>query len=247
MNEKQQAINILNDIIAIPRLGGELVSKCKLDLGDIYLLQDDPWEASLLYSQVEKANKDSPVAYEAKLRNAKLNYYTGYFSLALSHLNILKKATTREISNDAISLSLLINNNTILDTSDFIMQKFANIELMVFQNQDSLALNSLNQLISETPHHTIVDECLWLKAIILRKAGRFELAINSLNQLLASFSYDILADDAAFTKAEIIERNLKQPDESKDLYREFLTSYPGSMFAAEARKRFRSLRGDQLN
>ena len=127
------------------------------------------------------------------------------------------------------------------------MQQFASIELMVFQNQDSLALSSIDELIEKTPQHTIVDECLWLKASILRKAGKFEAAISALDQLLSGFSYDILADDAAFTKSEIIEKNLKNTEQAKDLYRDFLTSYPGSMFAAEARKRFRTLRGDQLN
>ncbi len=247
LDEKRVAIKILNEIVAIPRLGKELVSKCKLNLGDIYLLQDEPWEASLLYSQVEKGNKDSPLAYEAKLRNAKLNYYTGYFSLALSHLDILKQATTREISNDAIALSLLINNNTILDTSDLVMQEFAAIDLLVFQNKDSAALMALAKLVEENPGHSINDECLWQMANIHRKNGSFEESIANLNKILGLYAFDILADDAAFQKAEILEQHLAKIEEAKILYREFLTEYPGSMYAAEARKRFRRLRGDQLN
>ena len=247
LDEPAAAIKILDDIIAIPRLGNSLVSKCKLDLGDIYLLQDNPWEASLLYSQVEKSNKDSPTAYEAKLRNAKLNYYTGYFTLALGHLNILKKATTREISNDAIFLSLLIKNNTILDTSDLVMRKYAEIDLLNFQNKDSLALQSISDLLEDYPQHSIADECHWLKSRIYLKSGDFENALSELDQILAAFSYDILADDAAFSKAEIVHQNLNQEEQAKNLYREFLTSYPGSIYASDARKRFRELRGDQLN
>ena len=247
LDESAAATKILNDIISIPRLGNALVSKCKLDLGDIYLLEDNPWEASLLYSQVEKSNKDSPTAYEAKLRNAKLNYYTGFFTLALSHLNILKKATTREISNDAIFLSLLIKNNTILDTSDLVMKKYAEIDLLNFQNKDSAALMSITQLLDEYPKHSIADECHWLRAQIYKKSGHFEKALSALDLIITSFGYDILADDAAFTKAEIVHYNLNQEEEAKNLYREFLTSFPGSLYAADARKRFRELRGDQLN
>ena len=247
LDESAAATKILNDIISIPRLGNALVSKCKLDLGDIYLLEDNPWEASLLYSQVEKSNKDSPTAYEAKLRNAKLNYYTGFFTLALSHLNILKKATTREISNDAIFLSLLIKNNTILDTSDLVMKKYAEIDLLNFQNKDSAALMSITQLLDEYPQHSIADECHWLRAQIYKKSGHFEKALSALDLIITSFGYDILADDAAFTKAEIVHYNLNQEEEAKNLYREFLTSFPGSLYAADARKRFRELRGDQLN
>lgn len=247
LNEMQIAINILEDIISIPRVSPILVSRSKLDLGDIYLLQGDPWEASLLYSQVEKLNKETLVGYEAKLRNAKLNYYTGYFALALSHIDILKRATTREISNDAISLSLLINNNTILDTSDFVMKKYADTELLLFQNKKEEAISYFKELIEENPQHSIVDESYWSLATVYRELGQFDKSIEYLEKLLQEYGYDILADDAAFAKAEILERNVGQTEQAQELYRNFLTEYPGSMYAAEARKRFRQLRGDYLN
>ena len=247
LDEKAMAVKILEDIIKIPRVSPLLVSRSKLDLGDIYLLQGDPWEASLLYSQVEKLNKETQVGYEAKLRNAKLNYFTGYFALALSHIDILKRATTREISNDAIALSLLINNNTILDTSDVVMKQFADTELLLFQNKDLDAINSLNKIIDDNPGHSIVDESYWLLANVYRELGQFDKAVEYLDQLLSAYSYDILADDAYFLKAEILERNFDQAAEAQELYRQFLTDHPGSMYAAEARKRFRELRGDQLN
>ncbi len=247
LNEMQIAVKILQDIIAIPRVSPILVSRSKLDLGDIYLLQGDPWEASLLYSQVEKLNKETLVGYEAKLRNAKLNYYTGYFALALSHIDILKRATTREISNDAISLSLLINNNTILDTSDLVMKKFADTELLIFQNKTTEAIASFQQIVKENPQHSIVDECYWGLAKVFREQGQFDQSIEYLEKLLQEFGYDILADDAAFAKAEIIQRNMGRAEEAQEMYRTFLTEYPGSMYAAEARKRFRQLRGDYLN
>ncbi len=247
LDEKQIAIKILNEVIAIPRLGADLVARCKLDLGDIYLLLDEPWEASLLYSQVEKANKDSPVAYTAKLRNAKLNYYTGYFSLALGHLNILKQATTREIANDAIALSLLINNNTILDTSDMVMKEYASIELLIFQNKDSVATQKLNALIDENEGHSIIDECYWVLSNVYRRKGEHEQAIAYLDLISTRYGYDILADDAAFHKALILEEHLGDTQTAKNHYRDFLKTFPGSMYAADARKRFRKLRGDQLN
>lgn len=247
LDEKQIAIETLNEILKIPRVSPILVSQAKLDLGDIYLLQDEPWEASLLYSQVEKLNKDSPIGYEAKLRNAKLNYYIGSFSLALSHLNILKQATTREISNDAIALSLLIKNNTILDTSDFVMKEFADIELLNFQNKTDSSIHKLKTLVNSNPGHSIIDECYWKLAEIMRKAGSFEEALVYLEKISNEFSYDILSDDADFMKAEIAEVNFGDKEKAKALYREFLTDHPGSMYAAEARKRFRILRGDDLN
>ncbi|MCK5208805.1 MAG: hypothetical protein KAQ79_12310, partial [Cyclobacteriaceae bacterium] len=108
LNEHDSAITILEKIIKVPRISKSIIDQSKLDLGDIYLLIGEPWESTLLYSQVEKSSKESAIGYEAKLRNAKLSYYRGDFALAQSHLDILKMATTREIANDAMSLSLLI-------------------------------------------------------------------------------------------------------------------------------------------
>src|SRR5690606_3988000 len=82
LGENEKAIEILGAIVANPRASLQLKSKAKLDLGDIYLLKGEPWESTLLYSQVEKQQKESPLAYEAKLKNAKLSYFKGDFRLA---------------------------------------------------------------------------------------------------------------------------------------------------------------------
>ncbi len=247
LQEMDSAILILSKIINTPRVSRHLISRCKLNLGDIHLLIDDPWEASLLYSQVEKTNKYSTTGYDAKLKNAKLHYFTGNFSLAKSHLDILKQATTKKISNDAIDLGLLINNNTVFDTTDQVMQTFANIELLRYQHQDQNARQELETLIAENPKHSLVDEALWLLTDIDMKRGNFNEAISHLDKIIDHHAEDILGDDAFFLKAEILDRHLNDSESAKSFYREFIDKYPGSMYSAEARKRFRQLRGDFVN
>ncbi|WP_425389670.1 tetratricopeptide repeat protein [Ekhidna sp.] len=247
LNEIDFAAQLLNQLVQNPRAGMQLISKSKLDLGDIYLLKGEPWEATLLYSQVEKAYKSHPLGYDAKLRNARLHYFTGNFALAKGHLDILKKNTTREISNDAISLGMLITDNTALDTTDAVMQEFANIELLIFQNKKEEANDRLTQMLEEYKHHSITDEIYWLKSKLELESGNSASAINYLDQILAAYSYDILADDAAFKKAEIYDLHIKDVEQAKSLYQQFMIDYPGSMYAAEARKRFRRLRGDFIN
>ncbi|MEQ9466875.1 MAG: tetratricopeptide repeat protein [Ekhidna sp.] len=241
------AARLLIDLVNNPRAGAQLISQSKLDLGDIYLLKGEPWEATLLYSQVEKAHKSHPLGYDAKLRNARLHYFTGNFALAKGHLDILKKNTTREISNDAISLGMLITDNTALDTTDAVMQEFANIELLIFQNKKAQANQRLSNMLEKYVHHSITDEVYWLKSKLELEAGNTDSAIGYLDKILTSYAYDILADDAAFKKAEIFEQQLKDVEQAKALYQQFLIKYPGSMYAAEARKRFRQLRGDFIN
>lgn len=247
LDELDTAISILNHVIDNTRAPGSLVSESKLDLGDIYLLIGQPWESTLLYSQVEKANKDSPLAYKAKLKNAKLNYFTGNFALAKSHLDILKIATTRTISNDAIALSLLISDNTVFDTTDQVMQDFANVELLIFQHKTAAARQKMEMILNQNPGHSITDEIYWLQAKIDLEAGAYEQAIDKLDKIITSYQYDILSDDAFYRKGVIIQDYLHDDEQASVVFTEFLKNHPGSMYAAEARKRIRQLRGDYVN
>lgn len=247
LDENDSAINILNTIINIPRISPELKAQCKLDLGDIYLLQGEPWESALLYAQVEKSQKDSKIGYEAKLKSAKLWYYKGDFKLAQENLNVLKQATSREISNDAIELSLVIKDNSGLDSSDFLLKKYARVELMLFQNKKIEALDTLMDMYENNSADYLADEILWLEAKILMELGEFQQSINQLDIIIEKYPEEIYGDDAFFRKAEIYDYHLKDIDKAKQLYQEFLKKYPGSIYAADARKRFRMLRGDYIN
>ncbi len=238
------AITTLNELIASGRATSQLKAKAKLDLGDIYLIKGEPWESTLLYSQVEKSFQDSPVGYEAKLRNARLNYYRGEFQLAREHLDILKEATTREIANDAMDLGLRIKENTAYDSAGGVLREYAEVELLLWQNQTSDALKKLEDIKAQTGHDPIMDDVYWLEAGLRLKMGHFEQALALLQQILDTYGSDILADDAFFKQGEIYELHLGDREKAMETYRQFLDRFPGSVYVAEARKRYRALRGD---
>ncbi len=244
LNRKDSAIKILSKIIDTPGINIVLKSQAKLDLGDIYLLNGEPWESTLLYSQVEKLQKDQPLGYEAKLRNAKLSYYKGEFELAQGHLDILKLATSREIANNAMALSLLIQDNTVFDSTDQAMQAYAKIELDLFQNKYDVALIKLETMMDQYPGHSLTDEILWLRANILLELGEFQNANDLLFQIVQDFEYDILSDDAYFLMGTINEDQLQDHNQAMKIYNDFLIRFPGSIYSSEARKRYRVLRGD---
>ncbi len=253
LDKKDSAIEILNRLIDNPRATLYLKSKAKLDLGDIYLLKGESWESTLLYSQVEKTQKENPVGYEAKLKNAKLSYFRGNFLLAQEHLDILKEATTREIANDAMDLSMRIKENIAFDSAGHALKEYALVELLLYQNKIDSALLKINQLkqgIVDSvafSNRTILDDVYWLEANIRMKRGEFNESLALLQNILKEYPDDVLADDAFFLQGEIHERQLHDKDKAMEIYREFLTKYPGSVYAAEARKRFRTLRGDFVN
>ncbi|HEV7381793.1 MAG TPA: tetratricopeptide repeat protein [Dyadobacter sp.] len=247
MDDFKKAISILENVIEAGKQEKKFVDKCKLDLGDIYLLQGEPWEASLIYSQVEKSQKDDVLGYEAKLRNAKLHYFKGEFELAKSVLDILKKATTREIANDANSLGLLIMDNTGLDSSETAMKEYSNIELMLFQNKKYEALEMLKGLYTKYENHSLSDEILWLTANTYMKLDSNQQAMTTLKLLYQKFGVDILGDDALYTMAKLHQEKLNNKEEAMRMFQELMEKYPGSIFVADARKRFRLLRGDAIN
>ncbi|MGF1637682.1 MAG: tetratricopeptide repeat protein, partial [Cyclobacteriaceae bacterium] len=247
LDDRTEAIKILEQIISYPRMNKSIVDLSKLDLGDIYLLAGEPWESTLLYSQVEKSSKETPIGYEAKLKNAKLSYFKGEFQLAQEHLDVLKIATTREIANDAMQLSLFIKDNTIIEDSEEAMQRYANIEQILFQNRKTEALDSLEKLAKDYPNHSITDDVYMLQAKINQELGNFEKSLALLEKITIDFADDILYDDAMYLMGKIHEENMGDKAKAMEIYQDFLIKHPGSIYTAEVRKRFRILRGDILN
>lgn len=247
LNEVKEAIETLTKVLDQPVGRNKVVAEAKMDLADIYLLNKEPWESILLYGQVERMFKDEPLGYMAKLKSAKLSYFKGDFELAQSNLDILKLATSREIANDALDLSILIKNNTVFDSTDVVMQEYANIELMLFQNQKSESITAMDSMLLKYDIHSIVDELLYLKAMTLRELGEFEAALESLNKINEAHYFEILGDDALFLTATIQELDLKDNDKAMEIYNDLLMKFPGSIYVAESRSRFRELRGDFNN
>ena len=74
--------------------------------------------------------------------------------------------------------------------------------------------------------------------------GEWSKAVESLEELMKYYPDDILADDALFQLGDIYQNNLLNPDKAKEYYRKILFDYKGSLYTAEARKRFQKLRGE---
>jgi len=247
LNNLDSSSTILQNIIDQRAGDQNLIDKCKLDLADIQVMQGVFWEATLLYSQVEKTQKEAQLGHEAKLRNAKLNYYRGEFVLAKEHLDVLKLATTREISNDAMDLGLLIQDNTAFDTTGKALQAYSKAELLLVQHKETQAMNKLDSLAKTKPGAEMEEEILYLKARIYAATHRWDSTISIYQSIIRNYPTGLYADDAMYQTALILEQEKKDLPAAMELYNTILKNYPGSIFIADARKRFRLLRGDKLN
>lgn len=245
LGDVDKSVKLLEDAIAVTR-DATMLAKLKIDLADVKLLKNEIWDASLLYSQAEKLVKDSPLGYEAKFKNAKLFYYKGEFLLAQEQLDILKQATTREISNDAIQLSVFIQDQLLADSVSEVLLEYSKIELMIFKNEYELSLRKLDSLLIRYTQDKIRDDVYWLESKVLIKTCQYAKAAEKLQNIVDNFSEDIYGDDAYFTLAQLYQDKLNNVEKAKTMYENLLVKYPGSIFVPEARKRFRILRGDKL-
>jgi tetratricopeptide (TPR) repeat protein len=233
-------------MIEVPNFRGVPQAEAKLELADIYVFDGLVWDAALLYGQVDKDFKNDAIGREAKFRNARLSYYLGEFDWAKDQLNVLKSATSQLISNDALSLALLITDNTNLDTTTTALLIYSRADLYDFQNQDSLALITLDTLLREFPDHTLTDEAWFKEAGILMKSGKYAEAVQFLQKIADTYADDILADDAIYRMGDLYETRLNDKEKAKEKFELLLTKYPGSLYSVDARRRFRTLRGDKI-
>lgn len=247
LDKIDEAISLLEETINLPGIAPQFKAECKLELGDIYVFKGEVWEAALLYGQVDKDFKQDAIGREAKFRNARLSYYLGEFEWAAAQLNVLKSATSQLISNDAMSLALLIMDNTGMDSITEPLLIYSRADLLEFRNKDDAALATLDSVISIFPGHSLTDEVWYKKTEIFEKKGMYDTAAVYLNDIVEKYPDDILADDALFRLGTITENNLNNKPKAMELYEKLLTKYPGSLYVVDARKRFRVLRGDKVN
>jgi TolA-binding protein len=200
----------------------------------------------LLYGQVDNDFKEEPLGQEAKFRNARLSYFIGEFEWAKVQLDVLKTATTQLISNNAIELSLLIQDNTV-DSNEEPLKIFAKADLYYYQNNLNEALNLLDSLIKIYPNHELADDILYKRAQIYLKQHNPQMAARYFEIVYKEHGTGIFGDNALYELARLNQFVLNNTEEAIKLYEKFLDMYPGSFFLNDVRKQYRILRGDQIN
>ncbi len=241
------AINLLHKVLDMPAVSNSVKALTKLDLGDYYLMKNEVWEATLLYSQVDKALKDDILGEEARFKNARLSYFNGDFVWSQAQLDVLKASTSELIANDALELSVFITDNMGLDTTTTPMKMYARGELLLMQNKADQAFRAMDSVNLMYPDHVLEDDILLRKAKFYVQQKNYPDAVNELEKLLIEYKEEILADDALFMLGEINELHLEDKTKAMEYYQELLVEHPGSLYVVEARKRYRKLRGDVLN
>jgi len=234
---------ILKNALEMP-LKREEIAEVKMDLAAILLLEEKFNQALIYFAQVENEGGNNPLGQEASLRVAKTSYYKGDFKWAEHQLGVLKSASTQLIANDAMDLYLLISDNTVADSTQTALKKFARADYLLYQNKKAEALQAFQTILKEHKGQEIEPVTLLRIGKLWEEQNNFPEAIASYRQIIDQHKECIYVDEATYFAAELYQKT-GEVDKAKALYEDIILHREDSIFYVDAQKKFRRLRGDK--
>lgn len=222
-------------------------ARVKMELSDILVIDEKFNQALIYYTQIQKKVNSDVLAQEARFKVARTSYFKGDFTWAQVQLDVLRKSASQLIANDAMQLSLMIRDNSLGDSTQTALKKYARADLLSLQNKDVEAIEVLQDILSNHKGEAIEDEALLKQGLLFEKTGQYKKAEQNYLLLIEFYNEDILADDAYNRLAHLYENQLQNPEKAKEYYEFIIFNYADSIYFVEARKKYRSLRGDAIN
>ncbi len=247
LDRKQEAVTFLKKIINKERLSRFQSSRIKMEIADILVLDQKFNQALIYYTQVQNALKNNFLAQDARFKVAKTSYYKGDFAWAQTQLDVLKSSTSQLIANDAMELSLIITDNSLEDSTQTALKIFAKADLLAFQNKNQEAIMMYEKILEAHRGEKIEDETFLRQAKLFEKEKQYEKAKVNYLKIIEFYNDDILADDAYYWLAELYRNQLGAPEKAKELYEKIIFNHADSIYFVDARKKYRTLRGDAIN
>ncbi|KJD33867.1 hypothetical protein PK35_03730 [Tamlana nanhaiensis] len=246
MQETKEATRFLETMLQ-ERLSKFEMAAVKLELADILVLQEKFNQALIYYTQIQRNLKNSTLSQEARFKVAKTSYYKGDFKWAESQLKVLKSSTSQLIANDALDLKLLITDNKYEDSLQTALKVYAKADLLAFQNRNDEAITLLDKILDEHKTEPIIAQTLYKQAQLFELKKEFEKARANYEVLIENYRDGIFIDDALYHLAQLYQYQFSEPEKAKNFYEQIIFNHADSIYFVEARKRFRTLRGDAIN
>lgn len=229
-------------------------AQCKMELADILLSEQKFNQALLYYSQIQENLPNNVLSHEASLKSAKTSYFKTDFEWALKQFKELKSASTQLIANDALEYFLLINDNTVADSTQTALKEFAKGDYLLYQNRNQEAIAQFQSILQSFKGHdsrVMPEQAKQIESVTLLRLGRvyeklgdYTQALVQYQDIIANHSDGIYVDEALYFSADIYNKQLQQPDKAKALYEKIIFNHQDSIYFIDARRKFRELRGD---
>ena len=243
MKNPNQGKAILKTALELP-INEYQKADVKMELADIFLFEEKFNQASLYYSQIEEDLKNDVIGHEATLKSAKTSYFKGDFVWALKQFKELKSVSSQLIANDALEYFLLINDNTVADSTQTALKQFARGDYLIYQNKPQEALLQFQDILKNFKGQEIESVTLYRLGKIYEKSGDYQSALSQYQQVIDHYSDGIYIDEALFFTAEIYSKKLIDQEKAKSFYEKLVFHHQDSIYFVEARKKYRELRGD---
>jgi tetratricopeptide (TPR) repeat protein len=243
LNNSEKAKAILKSAMEMP-INRYQLAEVKMELADILLFEEKFNQALIYYSQIDEDMSGDIIGQEASLKTAKTSYFKTDFEWASHQLKVLKSASSQLIANDALDLFLLVSDNTVEDSLQVALKKFARADFLLYQNKKAAALAGFQLILKEHKGEDIEPVTLLRIGKIYEKMGDFANALANYDAIITKHKDCIYIDEALYFSAEIYNIQLKDPEKAKPLYEEMLTKHEDSIFYVDSRNKYRKLRGD---
>ncbi len=243
-NQPDQAIKVLKGALKL-RSNNFQKGAIKIKLGEVLVFNNRFNEALIYFSQVQASLKNHILAQKARFKVAQTSYYKGDFDWAETQLKVLKGSTSQLIANDALDLSLIINDNIVQDSLRLALKTYAQADLLAYQHKNQQAVDSLNTILTQHKGHAIEDEALFKQAKVFEEMKLYEKAESNYLKIIKINAEDILVDDAYYNLGEINSQQ-NNIEKAKEYYQKIIFDFPSSIHLVDARKKYRKLRGDDV-
>jgi DNA uptake lipoprotein len=234
------ALNAFNKIKELPNIMNILYDAA-IKNGEVQIARNDLAGAR---KEFERIAELPIVVYQdqAVFKLAELNYFEAQFDTSLSLLKRFDTNLNTDLTNDALQLQYFIQEN--ITSSLPALTEFAKADLQMRQRKYPESLSHFRDIVKQYPTTLLLDDAMM-------KIGELHLKLKQTNEAIAAFRFiadsiqlSILKDRAQFRIAEISENVLHNKVLAITAYEKLLERFPNSLYAEQARKRIRLLRGD---
>lgn len=243
LNNPEKAKAILKNAMEM-QINRYQLAEAKMELADILLFEEKFNQALIYYSQIDEDMGGDVIGQEASLKTAKTSYFKTDFEWASHQLKVLKSAASQLIANDALDLFLLISDNTVEDSLQVALKKFARADFLLYQNKKKEALSQFELILKDHKGEDIEAVTLLRIGKIYEKQDDFLKALAIYDEIITKHKESIYIDEALYYSAEIYNIQLKDSEKAKPLYEEMIFKHQDSIYYVDSRNKYRKLRGD---
>ena len=214
--------------------------QAQYDLGRLAVQRGALDQARVQFSRLVEQTEDD-LADQARFQLAQIDFYRGQFDAAVTRVEAITKNPAADVTNDAIELKVMIQENEGPDSLDVPLQLFAQARLYERQHRYADATARLDSLLRSHTRHALADNAQFRRAEVLLATGDTTAAIDAFQRLPQRHPRSPFADRSLYRLGRLYQAQ-DTPEDALKAYNRLLSTYPNSLLAGDVREHIRALR-----